>query len=73
MLKKFLYGIEVLTGVEIAESKLTDRRHRPFLHTAEEVYKIPIEIVVNLKGMHFGLAEQYAAGAAEHIYKSPEF
>lgn len=73
MLKKFLYGYEVLTGVEVAEADLSDRRHRPLLHASEQIDEVAVKIVIHLEGMYLRLTEQYAARAAEHVDKSAVF
>ena len=61
---------EVLSGVEIAEAQLTDRRHRPFLHTSEQVDQVAVEIVVDFEGVNGRFAEKDAAAAAEHVDKA---
>ena len=53
---KSLHGIEIITGVQIQEAKLTDEFQRSVTHTAKEVYKIMVIIVVNLKLIRFFLA-----------------
>ena len=45
VLEKLLYRIEILAGIEIAESEFADRRQRPLFHAAEEIDEVPIEIV----------------------------
>ena len=62
---------EVLSGVEIAEAQLTDRRHRPFLHASEQVDQVAVEIVVDFEGVNGRLTEKDAAAAAEHVDKAP--
>ena len=61
---------EVLSGVEIAEAQLTDRRHRPFLHTSEQVDQVAVEIVVDFEGVNGRFAKKDASAAAEHVDKA---
>ena len=71
--KEFLNCIEILTGVEVAESDLSDGRHRPILHAPKKVYEVTVKVVVHLEGMHLRLAEENASRTAEHIYKPAVF
>lgn len=57
----------------MAKAKFSDGCHCPFFHTAEQIGKIAVEIVVHLEGTDFGIAEQYAARTAEHIDKATVF
>ena len=57
----------------MTEAKLSDGSHCSFFHTAKQIGEISVVIVVHLKGTDFGIAEKYAARAAENIYKSSVF
>lgn len=57
----------------MTETKLSYGRHCSFPHTVKQISKISVVIVVHLKGTDFGIAEKYAARAAEDIYKSSVF
>lgn len=70
MLQKALDGIEILTGIQIAEAQLPDCCHRPLLHAVEQVHKVPVKVVVDLKAVYGGLPQQNASGATKHINKS---
>ena len=70
MIKELADRNEILSGVEIAEAELSDRRHRPFLHTSEQVDQVAVKVVVNFEGVNGRLAEKDAAAAAEHVDKA---
>jgi len=57
----------------VAEAKLSDGRHRPFLHAVKQIRQVAVEVVVHLEGGHGRVSEKYAAGAAEHVNKSAVF
>ncbi len=61
---------EVLSGVEIAEAKLSDGRHCSFLHAVEQIRKVAVKVVIHLEGVNGRFAEKDAAAAAEHINKA---
>ena len=69
MLEEPSDNVKIISGVEIAEAELADDRHRPCFHTAEQIDQIAVKVVEYLKGVNCRLAEQYAAGAAENVYK----
>lgn len=54
----------------MAEAKLTNRCHRPFLHASKQVDQVAVEVVVHLEGVDGRLAEKDASAAAEHIYEA---
>ncbi len=70
MVKEFADRNEVLSGIEIAEAELTDRRHRPFLHTSEQVDQVSVKVVVDLESVNGRFAEKDAAAATEHVDKA---
>ena len=66
--KEFAEYIEIVAGVQRQESKLPNERHGAVFDTEKEVYKIRIEIVVNLHHAGTKLAVQKdGAAAAEHV------
>ena len=58
LLKKPFYNGEIITGVETQETKLTDEFHRSVPHTAKEVYKVCVVVVIHLKLVGDGLARE---------------
>ena len=73
MLKELDHDLEVIPGVQVAEAKLPDDRHRSFLHAPEQINQVPVKVVVDLLLGDRGLAQQDAAGATEEVYEGIEF